>query len=436
MKEIESCVQYFKSNKTLETILKGMIEKYISLGKVGGTVVFNDPKTQEIEVLEGLMGKNLHGQKRITITANRLQKVLDKSRFSGIGLQEVLEYYQGETLISKQENKKQQEEAIAEFFMKIMCEFEGTVAASWLKKMYDEKCPPYSLIVQKYHQNKKNARQLLVNVIKALTKLPIYRECYEYMPVFATYITKDPHYFDEKGEAYTLLKYGIEYECCIKGYLDELLDATKKDNRIYQLDYKQELFFQVGLLKDDISNMTMVYGIQAYDYQDKVHPGILGFWQERETILLSLLSISNLKQIICDGGVIYVVENPAIFIKIIKNRAHRYAAMCSSGQPKLASLILLDKIIKNGGRIYYAGDFDPEGLLIADRLKSRYGDCLKFWMMDEAHYLKAKSDKIIDATRLKKLNSIENLELKMVANRMREEQVAGYQERILRCYEP
>lgn len=45
--------------------------------------------------------------------------------------------------------------------------------------------------------------------------------------------------------------------------------------------------------------------------------------------------------------------------------------MCMNGQPRLAGLMVLELLAKSGTRVYYAGDLDPEGILIAQKL-SRY----------------------------------------------------------------
>ena len=43
-----------------------------------------------------------------------------------------------------------------------------------------------------------------------------------------------------------------------------------------------------------------------------------------------------------------------------------------NGQPRLSSLLLLDLFAKAKMEVWYAGDFDPEGLLIAQKLKQYY----------------------------------------------------------------
>ncbi len=39
----------------------------------------------------------------------------------------------------------------------------------------------------------------------------------------------------------------------------------------------------------------------------------------------------------------------------------------------------MDKLVENGVRIYYSGDLDREGIIMADKLKLRYESKLVLW---------------------------------------------------------
>ena len=78
------------------------------------------------------------------------------------------------------------------------------------------------------------------------------------------------------------------------------------------------------------------------------------------------------------GQQVYVVENPAVFSVLIRKYPER-TVICGNGQLRLAVLVLMDKFSCDTV-FWYAGDFDPEGLLIAQKLKLRYGERLNLWM--------------------------------------------------------
>ncbi|OSA67976.1 hypothetical protein B2H86_10450 [Clostridium botulinum] len=108
--------------------------------------------------------------------------------------------------------------------------------------------------------------------------------------------------------------------------------------------------------------------------------------------------------------------------------------MCTSGPLKLSLLILLDKIIEDVDKIYYSGDFGPEGIIIANKLKMRYGDKLKFWRFSVEDYLKIISHKEISHTSKAKLDNIKNDELSFLIERIKEKGLAGYQEMLIEDY--
>ena len=93
--------------------------------------------------------------------------------------------------------------------------------------------------------------------------------------------------------------------------------------------------------------------------------------------------------------------------------------------------MLLNKI-KNLDKIYYAGDFDPEGLQIADKLKDLYKD--EFMLYDEKYYEKIISDKELDLKRIGKLKSIKDKDLKDICDSLRKYKKAAYQELLIDEY--
>lgn len=428
-KRLIECVKYFESNPTLCKILDGFIKKYESLGYVGGNVILVRLKKEDIETLEGLFTKNYHGMKSASISATRLQKVIDRSRFAGVTIEEVLRCFHRAPLKSNREELEKKFQTEQEFFREILEVYRESFAANWLRFVIKDNAPLYRVMVQKYRAGKEQFKEILRYVMVALNELPIHSNSYDYLAVFATKITGNPHYFDDKTESHYLLWQGILYYC-------EKMVATEFTTleNSFHLEQKKELLYQVGIIRDEISNSTIVYGIQAKKKNGELHKGLEGFYLEKEPVQLSLLTISELDQVWGYTNSIYVVENPSVFASIIKVAGEKCSVLCVSGQPCLASLVLLDKIVKHGVTIYYSGDCDPEGLCIADRLKRRYGSNLALWLMEEQYYVQSISNKEISERRLKMLDGLQDEALKEIAQRMRSEKRAGYQEKIMGEY--
>ena len=124
------------------------------------------------------------------------------------------------------------------------------------------------------------------------------------------------------------------------------------------------------------------------------------------------------------------MENPAVFMEVaekIKNKD--FPIVCTYGQIKLSGLILLDMLVKQKYKIYYSGDMDPEGIQIADKLKSRYKNNLYFLGFDIDTYKNNLSNVKISDTRLKKLEKIKDKKLKIICKELNLLKKASYEER-------
>ena len=146
---------------------------------------------------------------------------------------------------------------------------------------------------------------------------------------------------------------------------------------------------------------------------------------------LTLYTLGNLQEMRseADDGKVYVIENPAVFSEIVR-RHPKTAAVCTDGQPRLAAFVLMD-LLKAHTVFYYMGDYDPEGLLIAQRLKERYGDRLVLWNYRAQWYDRYVSDVVITDARMRKLHKIHVPELMTVKEAIERERRAAYQETML-----
>jgi hypothetical protein len=81
--------------------------------------------------------------------------------------------------------------------------------------------------------------------------------------------------------------------------------------------------------------------------------------------------------------------------------------------------------------VCYAGDFDPEGLCIAQNLKNRYGKRLLFWNYKKEYYERYLSGVLLSESRLKKLDAVTDMELQDVKTAILKEKKAAYQEAMI-----
>lgn len=415
--KLKEALAYFKQ-PGFERLFKGFQKRYFSLGRVGGTVTLHSLTEEERDVLEGFFQADCHHKKSLTVSVEKMEKALAKTRFSEVGFEDIFYEYFPKELISKRQWEENRRKQAEKHFAQMMEGYENTKAGRWFQGMLQEKEGPYFLLHQDEEKNTQWALENIPYLLKALELLPLWKGEKQRLPVFASAVTGNPHYFDETNKMFRYLLYGI---CGVCG-----IPYPKKQNA----EIKAELLYQAGILKDDISSNVTCIGIKGYLDSGKVHEGIEGFLKQGEMVQLNLQHLGNLKSIQSVGKVVYVVENPSIFQKLAEETKGEACVVCSNGQLRLAVLVLLDLLIESGSQIMYSGDFDPEGLMIAQKLKNRYHGKLQFWHYECKDYSKAKSMEEISEKRLKQLENITCVELQELILHMQKEKLAGYQENI------
>jgi len=89
--------------------------------------------------------------------------------------------------------------------------------------------------------------------------------------------------------------------------------------------------------------------------------------------------------------------------------------------------ISLNKLVEANIVLYYSGDFDPEGIQIADKLKQRYKENIILWHYDEGSYKTCISKKKISERRLSMLDKINNHDLAHISFFIKQEKRSNYQ---------
>ena len=412
------CIDYFHQSPVWNRVLKGFREKYISYGRFGGKVVLRNLKGQDIDDLEGFFGQNFHGKKSVTVSGERFRRALGCSRFRDVTPELLLEMYFGETLIGKQEQRALRERKKLELLQKFLQDFEGTPAEEHVRHLLD---------ITKDNENQELDEwdSMLRLAADIYNNLPYRKNRKLYLAVFAAMLTGNPHAFDNGTSGGKLLYQVIQSDLDVRGIYVEGSD-------VFPAYMRQKSFLLTGIMLDDISNYAMLYGVQAVKSDGSLHKGMEGFDAEHHIVQVPLAVISEWKEIHCAHKEIYIVENPTIFAMICANAEpeDEKSYMCMNGQPRLAGLMVLDLLAEGSNRIYYAGDLDPEGLLIAQKLSGYYKGEFNYWHMGVPDYEQSRSDEVISPKRMKILGHISDERLLPVAKEIENHGTAGYQEKI------
>ena len=396
----QACAEYFKTTPGFNRLFKQIKEKYRSLGYLGGTIKLENLTQMEKEALSGLLKKDYYSKKSTTISIDKITSSLENTKFQGADFEQALMEYFKEDLISKKKERSIYNNTREEYFNSILQNYINTRAGEWLSFVLESRGNPYKTLMQKYDTDKEGLKTSLNLLLKAINFLTFSEKNPIRLALFSSMTSRNPHSFDINSELGKLLLYPIAY----------FLKTKHPSNA----EEKAELLYEAGIINDEISNYTMASFLLAY-WNGRIHPGWQGFYDSGEPMQISLWNLSMVDKIISPRRRVYIFENQTVFSEVLSSTGDiRPSLMCTYGQIKLASLILLDKLLENLDNIYYSGDFDPEGLQIADKLKERYGEKLILWRYTIEDYNMIKSAKKLELPRLRKLSSIKDITLKQL----------------------
>lgn len=417
---MKESLDLINSNKIYKKIFLEVYSKYKKYGKITGSFTLKATTTEERQILFNFDSKALtEGKAKIKCSTVR---DLFNRKLKEYSFEELLVKVVGKELKTNKEVKDEEKEQEEKFYDDILKASDDGVGKQWFIEILDKKKYGYNIIVRKYKSEIRNLKELkrkIILIINSLNKLPYLNNEYENIAVFSAVNTKDSHFFD--SDKFT----GRLFIKAISFILNK--DDPKDINEI------NELYYEVGILKDEISNHTTIYGLNAFNMDSSEVKSVNSFNLWKEPLQISISNLLKIDYLEAINNTVFIFENPAVFHKILKVNGDNISLICTSGQLNLSSYILLNKI-RNLKNIYYAGDFDPEGLMIAYKIKKRYKDKVKFLNYTRESYINTMSNNIIEEKSMSQLNKINCSELDEVINELRINKRAAYQELLIDEY--
>lgn len=377
------------------------------------------------ECISGLMGKDYYGVDCVHITFRQLQKAILNTKYENCDFNEVLKMYFNQDVLTnkhRQEQEQEQEQIRVQNIFKHFFKQEGK-SQQWIYNTYTNRDSVYVRIVQVSKDNEKKCIDTVNAVMKALNQLPMWEDKKENISIFASYHTKNPHAFDKNTFAYYLLMHGIVY------FLKVDFPKTNLE--------QNEILYRAGLYQDGISNYCSVARLQAFNENNQPHLGWAGFYDSYEALNVNMDNLLHIHFITCCDRV-YIVENPSVFQALLKKikreKNKKIGLVCTNGQLNFSAYLLLDILVSSDTEIYYSGDMDPEGLLIADKIKQRYPS-IKLWCYDVRQYEISKSKEQATNQRMHMLDALKNEALIQIGKCIYEnDNRVGYQENMIEEY--
>jgi uncharacterized protein (TIGR02679 family) len=394
-------------------------EKYRSLGRIGGTVGIDAFSYEEVVSISGFLGHSVEDiLEKGKVSLVSFEKELSQTPFADYSLIKLLEEVLHETILTKNEESGIEEEKEKSFFRTLRLEFpEGDWWWDWIESKPSDSRWIWSL----YRQDSQDLLTRLSTVFKAFQDLPCRNNKFERLPLFAQRITGNPHAFDQNQVTGKLLVNCMQVD---QQYMNLSEQGMPKST-----EELNDLLSNYGLMRDDLWSFVSFRGLLAEGSM-----GMNPVWKaaaETDTILNApLKELLKLKKVWpVKGNKVWIVENSSI-CSTIADEVPFAPIICTHGQFRVASWILLDLLVEAGCHLYYSGDLDPEGISMAQRLKERYQDRVSCWRMDLNSYEKTISDEDV-SSRLSKMESVISAELEEVANAIKTNKKAGYQEGII-----
>ncbi len=380
----ERLFTYLKGNG-FERLWPKVKEKLERLDRVGGRVTLSGLNPIERQAIEGLLAVNLHGKEGCTIDLQQLNTALIQSRFE-VDLDECMSLLYPGAFFSRRaerESEKARWVSFSEWAVSLTADPQlrnwvdalstqvGTVVGyRTFRECYDEFCEIGDSASWRHAAG-------AINLLLAGKTRPPLR-----LPIFAAMATGDPHGLDRNNLAGRVFFRGL-VALSRPSQPDDGNDWASLETSDGEI--VRSVYDRFGIILADISSFVFVAGLSS--------PTEL-------PIAMTSLAVDQLV-IRQNPGSIFVVENPSVFGTLADNcvvpsgspsgtRGFPHPVICTSGQPSIAALHLLDKVTAAGGYLQYSGDFDVGGLQMAVALAQRYGERFIPWRMQVRDYLRVK----------------------------------------------
>lgn len=399
---MHSYTNYFKSSGGFDRFITLIYEKYKSLSRFSGVIKLNNLKEVEALSLSRFFGENYKVGDDISISIKKFIQIMNDSKYDDFDISVLVEEYLGVKLITNKEKKRKDLWEETNFYKGIIKD--NSVGSKFLLYTLEVKSSPYKLIQKRYNKDKDVLRTELINIINLIDNLPDKRVL---LPIYASMYTGDPHYLDLDNSHSNLFFYALSF-------IDGSDYPKTREDKISLLS-----FYNIDI--DNISNYVITYNLlSSKEYFNQ-------FAINKETLILNIQNIITTEYFDTLKKKVFIFENPSILTEIL-SRSIDASVIISGGFPNSSVYLLMDKLIQRGNKLYYNGDFDPEGLLIAQKLKDRYKDNLELICYDDFYYTRCISKKRVSEERLSKLSNVDDEHLCSIKKLLLEKKYSAYQE--------
>jgi len=402
---------YFQAQVGLRRLLTAVAAKYESLGRLSGSVrIPNLTSNEREEISNFLRVGDIASSTEVCIPISQVVKAYDQSKFADVPLLSVLEYIVGRQLVPKGLKKQFAAQCKDQLLRNILKKYDSsTWCQQWLTAI-QKKHLVANWVWRQYKANPKRCKEVLDTICKAIYTLEK-KQGQEHLSVFACKVGKNPHLFDldtvEGKGLYHALKF---------------LHGEKLNEKYTTPESIHDLYKCFGLLRDNIINPINVVGIIGYDQQGREIPVLRAACESNFRLSIPLRELEGLSSAkpYLPSKTVFITENPPVYATILEKWEQKRPfppVICTAGNLRAATLRLLRALARSGCHFLYSGDFDPEGLLAADKLLQLFPRQARLWRLTKENYIQHCSKNhtpITDQKRIRSLESISNPDLQSI----------------------
>ena len=392
---------YFKERRGFDRLFTLLKQKYISLNRFSGTVTLKNITEIESKDLSNFFGMTIEQGSTFKTSFAKIEKKLKETKYSDFTWDELFKNYFEKQIVTKKEKSEMFKKEETLFYQRILKQTPEELK-SWFETIIQSKNEISQIFLRKYKKNKQSFETELLNLLKIISKTK------ENNPTSLTILastSSNPHFLDLGTSTSNLF-----FKLTANYYKKKEPKTT-----IEKIKFLSDLNVYI----DTLSNFVIIYNFKSDSEL------INTFTKEKQPLNLNLNNILTIGKIDTDLKKVLVFENPSMLPVFAK---YNIPIIISYGNPNFAFYKVIEKLIETKNQIYYNGDFDPEGLVIAANICEKFPQ-IKLFCYQKEDYFNSKSKNLVSESRLKKLDNIKLPELKQIKELLKKEKSSAYQEK-------
>lgn len=348
------------------------VRRRLELGQgLTGTIAQKSATSAERDAVARLFGRPPRAARGVSVSLGELDGVLRRSRIHTGGLAEAVVVLTGPVVVAA-DITAAEARGWADAFARVSAVCSGRPSVDiWLERVRAS-----GLAKRLAGGSFETGRYLLDGAAAVISALPVSPG--ESLGTFAARVCGRAHALDEGSPVGTL---ALGAARALAG-----LEPPGPDESIAEA--RREAWAAVGVLCDELSSTVLTLGLPGDESATgRVLAAAFGCG-EPVWLTLRQLVRTPVHWRARDLPSVLVVENPSVVALAADVLSARPAALvCTNGQPRAATMVLLRALAASGVELRHHGDFDWSGIAIANLLHRRLP--IEPWMYNREAYLHA-----------------------------------------------